>query len=60
MKMEQTECSETSAYKLQTPGNYLKENTQQITVFHENVLLLYQYACYVTKNITCNALVVCQ
>jgi len=22
MKMEQTECSETSAYKIQTPGNY--------------------------------------
>ena len=28
MKMEQTECSETSAYKLQTPGNYPKENIQ--------------------------------
>jgi len=26
MKMEQTECSETSAYKLQTPGNYPKES----------------------------------
>ena len=25
MKMEQTECSETSAYKLQTPGNYPKK-----------------------------------
>ena len=24
MKMEQTECSETSAYKLQTPGYYPK------------------------------------
>jgi hypothetical protein len=29
MKMEQTECSETSAYKLQTPGNYPKESIQQ-------------------------------
>jgi len=28
MKMEQTECSETSEYKLQTPGNYPKENIQ--------------------------------
>jgi len=28
MKMEQTECSETSAYKLQTPGNHSKESTQ--------------------------------
>jgi hypothetical protein len=28
MKMEKTECSETSAYKIQTPGNYPEENTQ--------------------------------
>jgi len=28
MKMEQTECSETSAYKIQTPGNYPEENIQ--------------------------------
>ena len=28
MKMEQTECSETSAYKLQTPGKYPKESIQ--------------------------------
>jgi len=28
MKMEETECSETSAYKIQTPGNYPEENTQ--------------------------------
>jgi len=27
--MEQTECSETSAYKIHTPGNYPKENIQQ-------------------------------
>jgi len=26
--MEQIECSETSAYKIQTPGNYPEENTQ--------------------------------
>jgi hypothetical protein len=26
--MEQTECSETSAYKIQTPGNYTKESIQ--------------------------------
>ena len=25
MKMEQTECSETSAYKIPTPGNYPKK-----------------------------------
>ena len=28
MKMEKTECSETSAYKLQTPGYYPKESIQ--------------------------------
>jgi len=28
MKMEQTECSETSAYQIQTPGNYPEENIQ--------------------------------
>jgi hypothetical protein len=28
MKVEQIECSETSAYKIQTPGNYPEENTQ--------------------------------
>jgi hypothetical protein len=28
MKMEQTECSETSAYKIQTTGNYPEENIQ--------------------------------
>jgi hypothetical protein len=27
MKMEQIECSETSAYKIQTPGNHPEENT---------------------------------
>jgi len=26
--MEQTECSKTSAYKIQTPGNYPEENIQ--------------------------------
>jgi hypothetical protein len=29
MKMEQTECSETLAYKIQTPGNYPGESIQQ-------------------------------
>jgi len=28
MKMEQIGCSETSAYKIQTPGNYPKESIQ--------------------------------
>jgi hypothetical protein len=30
MKIEQIECSETSAYKIQTPGNHPEENIQQI------------------------------
>ena len=28
MKMEQTECSETLAHKIQTPGNYPEERVQ--------------------------------
>jgi len=28
MKTEQTECCETSAYKIQTPGNYAEEGIQ--------------------------------
>jgi hypothetical protein len=28
MKMEQIECSETSTYKIQTPGNHPEENIQ--------------------------------
>ena len=34
MKMEQTECFETSAYKIQTPGNYPEEK-------HASLFLLY-------------------
>ena len=30
MKMEQTDCSETSAYKVETPGNYPEENIQHV------------------------------
>jgi len=29
MKMERAECSETSAYKIHTPGNYQKESIQK-------------------------------
>jgi len=32
MKMRQTECSEMSAYKIQTPGNYPKQSIQQAVV----------------------------
>jgi hypothetical protein len=30
MKMEQTECSETSAYKIKMPGSYPEENIQRL------------------------------
>ena len=33
MKMEQIECSETSAYKIQTPGNYREESIQQLKLW---------------------------
>jgi hypothetical protein len=33
--MEQTECSETSAYKIQTPGNYPEENIQHLYLCSE-------------------------
>jgi hypothetical protein len=36
MKLEQTECSETSAYKIQTPANHPDKNIQQI---HINLLV---------------------
>jgi hypothetical protein len=34
MKMEQTECAETSAYKIQTPGNYPEERIQISVVWN--------------------------
>jgi hypothetical protein len=40
MKMEQTECSETSAYKHQTPGNYPKESIQCTCIAHPSVRIL--------------------
>ena len=33
MKMEQTECSETLAYKIHTPGNYPEEGIQHAEQF---------------------------
>jgi len=32
MKVEQTECYETSAYKIQTPGNHPKERIQSLSI----------------------------
>jgi len=42
--MEQTECSKTSAYKIQTPGNHPKESiqhSQQGESFKSRILHLY-------------------
>jgi hypothetical protein len=46
--MEQTECSETSAYKIQTPGNYPEENIQLSTVSVKQftVELAAYFACW--------------
>jgi len=47
MKMEQAECSETSAYKIQTPENYPEESIQRsehgesLKSSTESVLYLY-------------------
>jgi len=32
MKMEESECSETLAYKIQTPGNYPEESIQYLSL----------------------------
>ena len=40
MKMEQTECSKTSAYKIQTPGTYPEESIQQLHFGHPKRLVL--------------------
>jgi len=39
MKTEQTQCSETSAYKIQTPGNYTEESIQCYEVVLDYILL---------------------
>jgi hypothetical protein len=43
MKMEQTECSETSAYKIRAPGNYPEENIQYSVYYY-----YYYYYYYYT------------
>ena len=43
MKMEQTECSETSAYKIQTPGNY-PEVFVRVKVWLEPNFYPYKYS----------------
>jgi hypothetical protein len=48
MKMEQTECSETSAFKIQAPGNYPEENIQHVIVVHCCVA----FTSWFLKNVT--------
>ena len=44
MKMEQTGCSETSAYKIQTPGNYPEENIQLLRLNYFNFSGVQKYS----------------
>jgi hypothetical protein len=37
MKMEQTECSEMSAHKIQAPGNHPQEKIQQDETGHYSI-----------------------
>jgi len=40
MKMEQMECSETSAYKIQKPGNYPEESMQTEIDLSDIILII--------------------
>jgi len=50
MKMEQTECSETSAYNIQTPGNYPEENLQHVII----IMLCIYFLCDLLYVLTFN------
>jgi hypothetical protein len=43
MKMEQADCSETSAYKIQPLGNYPEETTQQFKSTLKNYLYVHSF-----------------
>jgi len=45
INMEETQCSETSAYKTQTPGNYPEESIQQT----EDCLVRMEKHCGIRK-----------
>jgi len=57
--MEQTECSETSAYKIQMPGNYPEENIQQVcNLFcfpEDKTVILFMY-CALYINLPLNSI----
>ena len=58
MKVEQTECLETSAYKLQTPGNYPKESkhhTYTLTSTYKNCSLSCPIYLFVSYELAVNS-----
>ena len=57
MKMEQIKCSETSAYKIQTPGNYPEESIQHSE--HGESLKSRNCNCFAWM-VECNCLNSCQ
>ena len=62
MKMEHTECSETSAYKIQTPGNYPKESiqhTEQGESLKLRMLALVYKSSFDTSEMTLRNSVIC-
>ena len=67
-KMEQTECSETSAYKIQTLENYPEESTQHVfnssgrseslipwSLLYKILQVLFN-TCYITCGLSCSRL----
>jgi hypothetical protein len=48
MKMEQTKCSETSAYKIQTPGNHPEKMNTKYGIYFKilSIFCLQIYFCY--------------
>jgi len=49
MKMEQTEYSETSAYKIQTSGNFPEERIQHFS-FTSNFRHVLNVVCFILRN----------
>jgi len=52
MKMEQTECSETSAHKIQTPENNPEERIHYLKHFSIMGLIYSSTECRVFHNVT--------
>ena len=51
MKMEQTECSETSAYKIQTPGKYQEDSIQNTAkVWNQDYIVIFVHRLVLKNN----------